>query len=144
MSRVNLDVSERLDITCRRGDTFSLTLTLKDSSGTGLDLLTDKYRFLMQVRNSSTRRTPSTVSRGRSSETGLLIGSKEFGSKADVNFEFNNIDDNGNVTVFVSAADMRKIPAGRYIYDFQYVLDDTEKTVLEGSFTVNSDISKAL
>ena len=33
-SKVNLDISERLDITCRRGDTFSLTLTLKDSSGT--------------------------------------------------------------------------------------------------------------
>jgi hypothetical protein len=32
-SKVNLDISERLDITCRRGDTFELTLTLKDSTG---------------------------------------------------------------------------------------------------------------
>ena len=32
-NKVNLDVSEVLDITCRQGDTFELTLTLKDSSG---------------------------------------------------------------------------------------------------------------
>ena len=30
---VNLDVSEVLDITCRQGDTFELTVTLKDSAG---------------------------------------------------------------------------------------------------------------
>ena len=48
-NRVNLDVSERLDITCRKGDTFSLTVTLKDSSGTALPLVTDNYSFLMQV-----------------------------------------------------------------------------------------------
>ena len=48
--KVNLDVSERLDITCRRGDSFSITLTLKDSSGTALPLATDNYSFVMQVR----------------------------------------------------------------------------------------------
>lgn len=48
-NKVNLDVSEVLDITCRQGDTFELTLTLKDSSGSGLNLSTDKYSFVMQV-----------------------------------------------------------------------------------------------
>ena len=48
-SKVNLDVSEKLDITCRQGDSFSLTLTLKDSSGTAHTLSTDNYSFLMQV-----------------------------------------------------------------------------------------------
>ena len=47
-NKVNLDVSEKLDITCRRGDTFSLTVTLKDSSGTALTLSTSEYKFLMQ------------------------------------------------------------------------------------------------
>ena len=49
-SSVNLDTSERLNITCRRGDSFNLTLTLKNSSGTALPLVTDGYDFLMQVR----------------------------------------------------------------------------------------------
>ena len=31
---VNFDVTEVLNITCKKGDTFSMTLTLKDSSGT--------------------------------------------------------------------------------------------------------------
>ena len=49
-NKVNLDVAEKLDITCRRGDTFSLTLTLKDSSGTALQLSTLGYEFLMDVK----------------------------------------------------------------------------------------------
>ena len=35
--KVNLDVSERLDIICRQGDTFSITLTLKDSAGNPME-----------------------------------------------------------------------------------------------------------
>ena len=35
---VNLDVSEKLKITTRRGDNFSLTLTLKDNTGTVVDM----------------------------------------------------------------------------------------------------------
>ncbi len=49
-SSVNLDVAERLDITCRRGDTFSLTLTLNDSSGNAITLATSGYEFLMDVK----------------------------------------------------------------------------------------------
>ena len=52
--KVNLDVSEKLDITCRRGDTFSMTVTLKDSDGDPLPLATDNYSFVMQVRDSAT------------------------------------------------------------------------------------------
>ena len=49
--RVNLDTSETVNITCRRGDTFNLTLTLKDSSGTAIQLSTLGYEFLMEVRD---------------------------------------------------------------------------------------------
>ena len=37
-SSVNLDSAEELNITCRRGDTFTLTIVLKNSSGTALTL----------------------------------------------------------------------------------------------------------
>tara|TARA_R100001510_G_scaffold13780_1_gene10935 strand:+ start:5194 stop:5619 length:426 start_codon:yes stop_codon:yes gene_type:complete len=139
-SKVNLDIADRLDITCRQGDTFELSLTLKDSAGTALPLSTDSYSFLMQVRK-STSSTRQGSSRG---DENLIIGSVESGVKGPVNFEFKSIDDNGNVTIFVSASEMRKVSPGRYVYDLQQRTGDTQKTILEGSFKVNADISKAL
>jgi len=159
MSKVNLDVTERLDITCRQGDTFELTLTLKDSSGTGLTLSTDDYKFLMQVRQGksgrsalTSRRAPTGPDPGGGGEAdppeepgeGIVVGSTGSGVQGPVNFTFQDIDDSGNVTVFLSARDMRRVPAGRYKYDFQYIKGATGKTVLEGRFTVNSDVSKSL
>jgi hypothetical protein len=151
MASVNLDTTSRLDITCRKGDTFQLTVTLKDTSGTALPLSTDKYTFLMQVRDRRKNRalpvarTPivDEVNAALDSQ-GIVIGSAQMGVKGPVNFQFNSIDDSGNVTIFLSASDMRKVEAGRYRYDFQYKVNDTEKTVLEGSFTVNEDISKSI
>ena len=55
-NKVNLDVSEPLDITCRRGDTFSLTLTLKDSSGSAIQLATLGYEFIIDVKSTSSKR----------------------------------------------------------------------------------------
>ena len=147
MAKVNLDITDRLDITCRQGDTFELTLTLKDSSGNGLTLATDAYSFLMQVRGSKAvvaRQTNALVRPSEAPDDNIIIGSAELGKKGSVNFTFNNVDDSGNVTVFLSASDMAKIEAGRYKYDFQYKVGDTQRTVLEGSFKVNPDISKAL
>lgn len=136
-NKVNLDVSEKLDITCRRGDTFSLTVTLKDSSGTALTLSTSNYKFLMQVYGAG-RRGASPV-----------LGSTNLGVKISNVFEEFVIDDSGNLTITATAATMRNIKAGRYIYDLQYVLPtssgvDTHTTVLRGNFIVNDDVSKSL
>ena len=38
MAKINFDIAKKLDITCRRGDSFSLELTLKDSSGIPINL----------------------------------------------------------------------------------------------------------
>lgn len=51
MASVNLDIAQRLDITCRKGDTFSLTLNITDSAGTAINL--SAYTFEMEVRNAS-------------------------------------------------------------------------------------------
>lgn len=171
MASVNLDTADQLNITCRQGDTFELTLTLKDSSGTGLPLVTDDYKFLMQVRTRSgsgkrgdlrnrltsslSRRVPVTDGGGEDdsddavitdgvANTNIVIGSTEQGVKGPVNFTFSGKDNSGNVTVNLSASDMRKVASGSYVYDLQYINGDSQKTVLEGSFRVNSDISKAL
>jgi hypothetical protein len=134
-SKVNLDVSDKLDITCRKGDTFNLKLLLKDSTGTALTLTTSGYEFLMQVR-------------GRQKVQGerkLVIGSVNRGKAAEegINFSFTT-DDSGNLTITASDSIMRQVSAGRYVYDLQQILDGVSTTILRGSFTVNDDISEAL
>ena len=39
-TKVNLDVSEKLNITCKKGDTFNLGLAMKDANGDELDVST--------------------------------------------------------------------------------------------------------
>tara|TARA_X000001382_G_scaffold45259_1_gene30543 strand:+ start:3602 stop:4084 length:483 start_codon:yes stop_codon:yes gene_type:complete len=152
-SKVNLDESSKMDITCKRGDTFSLTITLKDSAGTALPLSTDNYRFIVQVRQPADDRNASRNVRGKG---GLLLGTQDIGDKAvtragaENNFEPVSVDDSGNATIQASAKVMRSIPSGKYVYDIQYIKPntagglDTHRTVLFGNFTVNEDISEAI
>jgi len=42
---------------------------------------------------------------------------------------------------------MRSVPAGRHLYDLQFILPttsgvDTHTTVLRGTFTINEDVTK--
>ena len=99
-SKVNLDVSERLDITCRKGDTFSLTVTLKDSTGTVITLATSSYTFLMEVW--STSRTA----------TAPVIGSTTSAPTGDASFETFVTDDVGNVTISATATTMKDRSSG--------------------------------
>lgn len=136
-SKVNLDVSERLDITCRKGDTFSLTVTLKDSLGVVLPLLTDGYTMFMQVYDASKRSsTPVITSPGQ-------------GVQSVVQFDDFVLDNSGNVTIKATALTMNQVKSGRYKYDLQFILPvtgeaDTHTTVLFGSFIVNEDVSKVI
>lgn len=129
-SKVNLDVSERLDITCRKGDTFSLTVTLKDSTGTAITLDTSSYTFLMEVWSTSRAATAPVIG----SATSEVLG--------DLTFADFVITDLGTVTIAATATQMRAVPAGRYKYDLQYMVGATHTTILHGSFVVNDDVSK--
>jgi len=161
-SSVNLDTSDVLNITCRKGDTFSITITLKNSAGTLLTLSTSGYTFLMQVKSKN------ITKRGRSSVSSLILGTPNAAAKDQVRvksktktkeilipvvssnntFEVPTLDDVGNVTIKASAETMSKVPSGSYSYDLQYILPnssglDTHRTVLRGKFTVNPDITEA-
>jgi hypothetical protein len=134
-SKVNLDTSERLDITCRQGDTFSLTVTLKDSAGVAITLSTLEYSFLMQVWGANSKEP--------------ILGSPNLGKTVAKTFEAFVIDDSGNVTISATASTMKDISSGVYIYDLMSVLPssttaDTHTTILRGNFTVNPDVSKSL
>ena len=144
-SKVNLDISEKLDITCRKGDTFSLTLTLKDSAGSALALATLGYEFLMQVWPVKS----SPRARGKSIDPSPIIGSSNLGKKVDNSFESFVVDDLGNVTITATASTMQNVPSGRFTYDIQYIIPSTTSapthtTILNGAFMVNEDISKSL
>ena len=147
-SSVNFDTTEVLNITCREGDTFSMTVTLKDSSGTGLTLVTDEYVFYMQVKSVT---SAGAKRGGRQIERVILQTptlTRDDRSTALL-FESPTIDDSGNVTIEASAEVMSKIKPGSYVYDLKYVKPsatglDTHKGVLRGTFAVNSQVTDVL
>lgn len=128
MSKVNLDIAEKLNITCRKGDTFSLSLTIKDSEGTVVPLATNEYSFLMQARGpkKSDGTRDVIIDTKDSADTGFLI----------------TTDNNGVVTILASATFMKNVDQGRYVYDLQQTVNTVVTTILEGSFVVNDDISR--
>jgi hypothetical protein len=142
---VNFDTTEVLNITCREGDTFSMTVTLKDSSGTGLTFVTDEYVFYMQVKSVL---SAGNARGGRTIERVVIqtpsISKNE--NSTTLLFESPVIDDSGNVTIEASAETMSKINPGTYVYDLKYVKPsstglDSHKGVLRGNFTVNSQVT---
>tara|TARA_R100001463_G_scaffold92574_5_gene147337 strand:+ start:987 stop:1487 length:501 start_codon:yes stop_codon:yes gene_type:complete len=155
---VNLDTSEVLNIICKKGDTFSITLTLKNSAGTALTLSTSNYEFLMQVKSETlSRRGKSSSSLVLSTPNSAVKNQKRVGKgpsvrpqniTGELNFEAPTVDDSGNVTIEASADTMSQISSGKYSYDIQYILPsstglDTHKTILRGKFIVNADITEA-
>ena len=142
---VNFDTTEVLNITCREGDTFSMTVTLKDSSGTGLTFVTDDYVFYMQVKSVS---SSGNLRGGRTVER-VVIQTPSISKNENTNtllFEAPTIDNSGNVTIEASAETMSKIRPGSYVYDLKYVKPsstglDSHKGVLRGNFTVNSQVT---
>jgi hypothetical protein len=138
---VNLDVSEKLNITCRRGDTFSLTLTLKDSTGTAIQLATLGYEFLMDVKTNPQRSRTGTLEREVIASSALSSSQSKVDTKLSNGFEFTDISDSGTVNITASADVMKEFPVGVYVYDIQQKVGDTITTILQGSFKVNEDIS---
>jgi len=144
-SSVNFDTTEVLNITCREGDTFSMTVTLKDSSGTGLTFVTDNYVFYMQVKSVV---QSGNIRAARTSERAVLqTPSLPADEKSNaLLFESPTIDNSGNVTIEASAETMSKIKPGSYIYDLRYVKPSstglaTHKTVIRGNFIVNPQVT---
>jgi hypothetical protein len=127
---LNLDRSQRLDIICRKGDTFTLNLELKDQETGNAVVLTDtdnKYTFTMDVRVSDT-----------SSVNIVDISSLV------------SVDSPGLVTFSVSAEDMADLTSGLYVYDVQQTRTDTTpqtpevlsvETLIYGTFKINEDVT---
>lgn len=133
MAAVDLDQSSRLDITCRRGDTFNMSLTLKDSNNVAIDFEANTYSFLMQVK-------------GRKGADGIrptILDTNSAANPADGDgFQFTANTNDGNVSITVPADEMRAVEPGSYTYDLQYIdPDGNHVTILFGAFIINGDIA---
>ena len=124
MAVVNLDTATRLDIICRKGDTFSLTI---DFNATLTTAYPEDY-WKMQIRDSDdgtggpNTTLPSTFSTTSSNFT--------------VNIE--------ELTISIPSSNTQNWNSGTYVYDLQ--TDDGSggvRTWLYGTFTINEDITES-
>lgn len=113
MAVLNLDTSQRLDIICRRGDTFEFSFDVGDvalAGGVG--------DWQMHVR--PTEYDESDPPKLQASDD--VVGSV--------------------ITITISSSDMGEIDSGLYVYDIQFVGGANQvKTYLHGTFKVNEDIT---
>lgn len=117
MAQINLDTAQRLDIICRKGDTFVLELEFNQSvSVSGWDL---------QVRPSDTSEGPENIIVSASTSEIVVTAGNEPDSF---------------MTITIPAEDM-EIDSGVYVYDLQQVSDGVVKTYLYGIFSVNEDVT---
>ena len=132
MATANLDIAEKLDIICKRGDSFNMTITMTDSAGEIINLA--DYTFFMEVKS-------KRVSNGRASGTTLPVVYEET-ILEDSDIINNVIANSGQVTFAVPAPKMKTLTPGVYVYDIQYTNRSSEvRTILEGLFKVNPDVS---
>ena len=140
--KVNLDVAERLDITCRRGDSFSLSLTLKDSTGTAIDLGAEGagYSFLFDVKGAKERAASGSFTRPIVASSHGNTSTIDEGLNSAFSFTKSTAT-TGLVTLSASATSMGLFLTGVYVYDIQQDDGTSITTILKGNFRVNEDIS---
>lgn len=135
-TQINLDTAQRVDVICRKGDTFSLRLTLTTADTPPVAAFQEADVFLFEVRET---------------DTGNLVlneSSAEF--KAEVTADSDDATA-GYIDLTVSAATMKTMPSGLYAYDVeQKVVNDSEgsplttptvATLIYGTLKVNEDVS---
>lgn len=155
-NQINLDRSQRVDITCKRGDTFKLNLELKDDNGVAVVLgndqdsnLTDYYFYKMEVREVDTHDATGSGVEGYILQSNGVISTTT----------------NGEVTFTITHDNMggSNLSSGLYVYDIQQKVvsdlgdDDAEggtgadadtidsvETLLYGLFKVVEDVTVAV
>lgn len=133
---INLDTAQRVDITCRKNDTFELNLTIKDgisSAFTGSDT------FKMQVRSADDEAdtvVPKLSTTGTFGGTFFTAGVEGF-------LDVDKADYANGVVKFKGLASDMDIDSGLYVYDIQFTDVDAAKTstLLYGTFKINEDVT---
>ncbi len=158
MADLNLDVSQELNITTRRGDSISFTLQFKDKDGVLVPLTnivedsgTFFYNFVMEVRAAVDQDSFNTSP--PSAEVLLIGGSTNYLTTRGINSTdprrlliTNGTD--SKVTFFATSSVMRNLEPGKYFYDIEVqkttalaVDPATAQTWIRGTFTVVDDVT---
>ena len=164
MAKINFDTSKRLDITCRRGDSFELELTLKDSSGIPINLFGTGGTSSFEMLITSPLAGGSTVV-----GAGMLAGTSEFNLATKISTEITDLVNTttadttdaayepttaatGIVKFAMTAEEMEFsiLPtyqiSAHYVYDIKYINPNIQvdnaseaKTILFGTFVMKGD-----
>ena len=148
MADLNLDISQELNITVKRGDSVSFFLVFKDSNGDAivLDEPSPLYRLNMEVRESDD--LDEILPYLKSKETDLQpLPQRGAPTTNGVvgEIKVTNSSDPGEVEFTIESSVMKTIPAGVYMYDIEAAKTvgsvTTKQTWVYGTFTVNEDVS---
>lgn len=121
----------KYNFTCEQGATFDRIITYKDSEGTAVDL--SNYTANMQVREYAGGTLLASFSSNASANGACVIT----GSVAD-----SEDGANGNVRIFMAAANTSLIPAKSLRYDLELRSQSGVVTrLLEGKFNVVPEIT---
>lgn len=127
---INLDISQRVDITCRKGDTFKLDLDITDENGDAKNLV--DYTFKMEVRTSED-------ADGAVSSSDVILSTEDAASKE---ITVSDPTATGDVVFTVSSTNMAGMTSGLYVYDIQATdASGIVTTWLSGLFKINEDVS---
>lgn len=168
---LNLDRSQRLDVVCKRGDTFKMNLELKDDDGTAIEMnptnpqeTTPYYAFKMEVRAADTDDVVGTGTGGYLIQKFATIEGRTGVSAPTVSNSTNLATfkiEHGEMGIDLANGNTNNLDAGVYVYDIEKRLYNSEpdpmtpnfadalhsttpddvETILYGVFTVNEDIT---
>ncbi len=118
---VNLDTAARLDIICRKGDTFTLALDFGKSIADAATSASSEWD--MDVRQSDT--TSATILNDDDFAYAISDGAATL----------------SKLTITASASTMN-VSSGLYVYDLQQTTSSATKTYLYGTFKINEDVTE--
>ena len=136
---VNLDVAKRVDIICRKGDTFKLEIDLKAADGTLVPA--GAYTYKMEVRAYDYANTSYADPAGDTDAT-IILSTEDASTLVKKITSINNVA--GKATFGVTSAIMKTVAAGLYVYDIEATSTGATpetQTWLYGTFKINEDIS---
>lgn len=144
MATANLDISEKLDIIVKRGDSMNITLKFTESDGTTATDL-QGYTFAMSVKDKrvQTGRVSGINNPVVYESTVLSTNTADLDTGSQIVVDVLSTSPYNEVTFTCEATSMRLVDAGTYVYDIQYQNGTEVRTVLEGLFIVNPDVAFA-